>query len=285
MTEDKAWLKPYTINRAVPAAIADQVASACSVLSHHLNGTLVAIHLFGSAVDGGLKPQSDIDLLVTVHDPLTDAVRHKLMIDLLSISAWPVTEDAIRPLEVTVVRHSALSPWRYPPMRECQFGQWLRDELTAGQIQGACVDHDLAILITKARDHSICLLGKPASELFDPVPQADLFRAFKDTIDQWHTAADWESDERTVVLALVRIWFSLATGHIAPKHIAAQWALQRLPAEQHAVLETAMKSYLGQVPDNLADDQVRVTAFVHSVKAQINNMNPGRSYASQIPPQ
>ena len=28
--------------------------------------TLLAVHLYGSAVDGGLKPHSDIDLLVTV---------------------------------------------------------------------------------------------------------------------------------------------------------------------------------------------------------------------------
>ncbi len=32
----------------------------------HLEPTLLAVHLYGSAVDGGLKPYSDIDLLVTV---------------------------------------------------------------------------------------------------------------------------------------------------------------------------------------------------------------------------
>ena len=35
------------------------------MLERHLGGTLLAIHLFSSALDGGLKPHSDIDLLVT----------------------------------------------------------------------------------------------------------------------------------------------------------------------------------------------------------------------------
>ncbi|GEM_PF-6550602 len=44
-------------------------------------------------------------------------------------------------------------------------------------------------------------------------------------------AADWQGDERNVVLALARIWFSAATGTIAPKDVAANWALERLPQE------------------------------------------------------
>ena len=255
-------------NGSVPAEVAGQVASACALLSHHLGDSLQAIHLFGSAVDGGLKPQSDIDLLVTVSKALTEQLRHDLMMDLQAISAWPVV-NAIRPLEVTVVQHAAVVPWRYPPRRECQYGEWLRDELSSGQIQGACVDHDLAILITKAQAHSICLLGIPAGELFEPVPRRDLLNAFKDTIDQWQAPADWEADERNVVLALARIWFSLATGGFAPKDSAAQWALQRLPAQHQPVLQSAMASYLGQAADDLANDNLRIAAYVHFVKATI----------------
>ena len=44
------------------------------MLQRHLGGTLQALHLFGSAVDGGLKPTSDIDLLATVHAAPAEAV-------------------------------------------------------------------------------------------------------------------------------------------------------------------------------------------------------------------
>src|SRR3546814_342077 len=54
----------------LPQSTAHQVSDARSVLENHLGKTILAIHLFGSAVDGGLKPLSDIDLLVTVRAPL-----------------------------------------------------------------------------------------------------------------------------------------------------------------------------------------------------------------------
>ena len=257
---------------AVPAEISRQVASACALLSHHLGHSLLAIHLFGSAVAGGLKPQSDIDLLVTVDAPLTSSIRHALMMDLQTVSAWPVA-DGIRPLEVTVVQHAAITPWRYPPIRECQYGEWLRDELAAGRIQGACEDPDLAILITQARAHSICLLHTPADALFAPVPRRDLLNAYKDTIDQWRAPVDWAGDESNVVLALARIWFSLSTGGFAPKDGAARWAMPQLPAEHQAVLQSALMSYLHPGAGNMNDNQLQITAYVHFVKAMIRKLN------------
>ena len=44
--------------------------------------TLLAAHLYGSAVDGGLKPHSDIDLLVTVTVRLDETTRRALINDL-----------------------------------------------------------------------------------------------------------------------------------------------------------------------------------------------------------
>src|SRR5690606_33657538 len=108
-----------------PSEIARQLSDACAVLEHHLADGLLAIHLFGSAVDGGLKPYSDIDLLVTVSAPLTVSARRSLMTDLLSVSAWPGTNVSCRALEVTVVVQNDVVPWRYPPRRELQFGEWL----------------------------------------------------------------------------------------------------------------------------------------------------------------
>ncbi|HBA3824194.1 TPA: nucleotidyltransferase domain-containing protein, partial [Escherichia coli O25b:H4-ST131] len=49
-----------------PAQVFKQLSHARAVIERHLAATLDTIHLFGSAIDGGLKPDSDIDLLVTV---------------------------------------------------------------------------------------------------------------------------------------------------------------------------------------------------------------------------
>lgn len=255
----------------LPAEITLQLSQARAVLERHLAGALQAIHVFGSAVDGGLKPQSDIDLMVTVKDALTDPIRRSLMTDLLSISATPGADGPWRPLEVTLVLRSEVVPWRYPPLRELQFGEWLREELQAGIVPPATLDHDLAILLTKVRQHSVCMIGPPAAELFDPVPEADFSQALLDTLAQWNDKPDWQGDERNVVLALARIWFSASTGGIAPKHTAAAWALERLPDEHRPVLARACAAYLGNAEDDLADRPGQVAAFVHYTRMVVES--------------
>lgn len=264
------------MNLSVPIEIAEQLTHACAVLERQLDETLLAIHLFGSALDGGLRPHSDIDLLVTVNAPLPNPLRRALMLDLLSVSAWPGSDPSRRALEVTLLVREHLVPWRYPPQRELQFGEWLREELQAGSIPPATPDPDIAILLTKASQHSLCLAGPPVSELFEPVPREDFSRALADTVTQWNEASDWQGDERNVVLALARIWYSAATGAIAPKDVAAAWALERLPPEHRPVLASARDAYLGSANHDLAERAEQVAAFVGYVKGSIEGLLSGK---------
>lgn len=252
------------MNLPVPQEIAAQVSQARKVIKRHLGSTLQAIHLFGSAVDGGLKPASDIDLLVTIDAPADEATRRALMTALLSVSGPPW-----RSLEVTVLARDEVLPWRYPARRELQFGEWLREDLQAGRFEPAMQDHDLAILLTQARDHGIALLGPSAHELFDPVPPADLAHALADTVAMWNEAPDWAGDELTVVLALARIWLTTSTGRIASKDIAAEWALQRLPDALQPVLKSARDAYLGTASDDLASRGDELVRFIRHVKDAI----------------
>ena len=118
-------------------------------------------------------------------------------------------------------------------------------------------------------------MGPPAAELFDSVPRADFSRSLLDTVAQWNDAPDWQGDERNVVLALARIWFSACTGGIAPKDAAAAWALERLPNEHRPVLASAHAAYLGHAPDNLADRPTQVAAFVRYTRMVIEGVCAG----------
>ncbi|WP_397476044.1 AadA family aminoglycoside 3''-O-nucleotidyltransferase [Pusillimonas sp.] len=229
----------------LPESIADQVFDALSILENHLGETIQAIHLFGSAVDGGLKPFSDIDLLITVNVPLDASTRAALMSDLLSVSAFPGTDVACRALEVTVLVHEDVVPWRYPARRQLQFGEWLRDNINAGIFEPAMADHDLAILLTQVQRHSVDLYGPAAREFFDEVPVSDVQRSLLETLSLWKTEADWAGDERNIVLALVRIWYTVMTGDIASKDAAADWAVQRLPSQHKHIVIAARDAYLG----------------------------------------
>ncbi len=243
-----------------------QLSAVCAVLHAYLGPQLRAIHLYGSAVADGLKPHSDIDLMVTVDTPLPDAARHGLMKALLAHSAWPGSSDTLRALEVTVVALSEVVPWRYPPRREMQFGEWLRTDLQAGRFEPPMPDPDLAILLTKLRQHSTTLFGPPAKDLLDPVPASDLRKALSDTINQWNSPADWEDDERNIVLALARIWFTACTGEITSKDRAATWAVERLPAPHRAIVERALGSYLRGESDGLASMLQPLADTIHCLK-------------------
>ncbi|EMV9089015.1 nucleotidyltransferase domain-containing protein, partial [Escherichia coli] len=82
-----------------PAQVFKQLSHARAVIERHLAATLDTIHLFGSAIDGGLKPDSDIDLLVTVSAAPNDSLRQALMLDLLKVSSPPGDGGTWRPLE------------------------------------------------------------------------------------------------------------------------------------------------------------------------------------------
>ena len=56
------------------AEVSTQLSEVVGVIERHLEPTLLAVHL-ASAVDGGLKPHSDIDLLVTVTVRLDETTR------------------------------------------------------------------------------------------------------------------------------------------------------------------------------------------------------------------
>lgn len=249
--------------------ISNQLSEVLSVIERHLESTLLAVHLYGSAVDGGLKPYSDIDLLVTVAVKLDETTRRALLNDLMEASAFPGESETLRAIEVTLVVHDDIIPWRYPAKRELQFGEWQRNDILAGIFEPAMIDIDLAILLTKAREHSVALVGPAAEEFFDPVPEQDLFEALRETLKLWNSQPDWAGDERNVVLTLSRIWYSTATGKIAPKDSAANWAIERVPVEHQSILFEAQQAYLGHGEDRLASRADQMTEFVFFLKGEI----------------
>ncbi|HHW08432.1 MAG TPA: DUF4111 domain-containing protein [Firmicutes bacterium] len=266
----------------IPAEITEQLSCAQKVIERHLADKVMAIHLFGSAVDGGLKPQSDIDLLVTVSIQLDDAIRQALLQDLLTVSVPPDgggrggdgfwLKRNWRSLEVTVLVYQDVLPWRYPPRRELQFGEWLRREIEAGRHLPPVADPDLTILIAKARQHSIALVGPPAETFFAPIPRKDFLHALADCLALWEKPEDWQGDERNIMLTLARIWYSAATGQIAPKDMAASWVEERLPAEHRLLLAEARAAYLGELQDDFAAKATATAEFIRFAKAEIRKI-------------
>ncbi len=219
-------------------------------LQELLNDRLAGILLCGSAVLGGLRPDSDLDILVLIRGELQPEPRRTLTRRLLYLSAPPGHRNA-RPLEVTVINLNDLAPWRFPPKCEYQYGEWLRGELESGGLPQPYFRADTALLLWQARMHSRILSGKPAAELIPSIPFTEIRRAISRARPE--LLAWLSGDERNVLLTLARMWYTLETRDICTKDAAAQWAASRVPPELVPLIRMAGEAYLGRSPDHWDD--------------------------------
>ncbi|MEU5001769.1 aminoglycoside adenylyltransferase family protein [Streptomyces sp. NPDC021622] len=219
-----------------------QTEDTVHLLRETLGADLVGGYLYGSAGLGGLRPYSDIDVFAVVERPLSVRQRRRLVEALLDISAWPPRGETVRPVELTIVVRREVSPWRYPPRCEFQYGEWLREEYERGRLPSPVPSPDLAPLITMVLTAGTPLAGPPPGDVLAPVPRADLARALSAGVPE--LLADLAADTRNVVLTLARIWMTLTTGAITSKDAAADWAIARLPEEHRPVLAYARAVYV-----------------------------------------
>ncbi|KAB2346973.1 aminoglycoside adenylyltransferase family protein [Actinomadura rudentiformis] len=219
----------------------DQMREIVDLVGSVLGPEAIGMYLHGSSVLGGLKPASDVDVLVVSRRRMNGRERRVLLDGLLEISGSG-SPGRPRPVELTVVVQSEVRPWRFPPNGDFLYGEWLRDEFEAEGPPQPEPMPDLALLLTMVLSGNHAVSGPPPAEVLDHVPHADLVRASVSGIPG--LLDDLESDTRNVVLTLARVWTTLATGEIRPKDAAADWALARLPPEQRPVLEYARKLYL-----------------------------------------
>jgi streptomycin 3"-adenylyltransferase len=254
---------PATIE---PAA-ARQVQAAAGLVRDVLGDDAVAAYLYGSAVSGGLRPDSDLDVFVVSRRPTTLVQRRALVDRLLSISGRRAAAGPARSLELTIVVEAELRPWRYPPTMDFLYGDWLREAFERGDLPEPRPNPDLAVLITTLLGAARPLFGPPAAMVLDPVPRTDLERALVEVIPG--LLADLRDDTRNVLLTLARIRVTLETGRIQPKDVAADRLIPRVPAELRPVLARARDGYLGLAADPWDDRSGIVARLAEHLVAEI----------------
>jgi aminoglycoside 9-adenylyltransferase len=225
---------------AVPVPVAERVTRH---LAAGLGPDLLAVYLHGSAVGGGLRHDSDVDLLAVVARTLASGTRRDLVRFLMGVSGRRATEGPARPVELTVVVRDDVVPWRYPPRHDLQYGEWLRDDLVR-ELPRPAPDPDLAVLLFALRSQSLSLLGPPAHELLDAVPPEDLRRAFADGLDP--LLRYLRGDERNVLLTLARMWVTATGGEVVAKDVAARAVAVHLPPADRQTLALAAAAYRGE---------------------------------------
>ncbi len=221
----------------------DQVRLAAAAIEGSVPlEAIVAIYLYGSALAGGLRADSDLDFALVTSRRLTVPEKEHLFDAIRPLSRRSLRPGDWRPLEVTVLALPDLRPWRYPPQVDAQYGEWLTDiELSEQVGRGPVASPDLALIITMLRQTSRAYRGPAAEDVLAPVPFDDLVRATLDAVPI--LLADLEDDTRNVLLTLARMWATMATRTIRSKDDAAEWAAGRLPADARGLLDHARALY------------------------------------------
>ncbi len=240
-----------------------------------LGDDAIGAYLHGSAVLGGLRPTSDVDILVVARRRTTADERRMLVDRLLDVSGAGARLGPARPVELAVVAQADVRPWRYPPRLELLYGEWLRAAFERGDVPAPAPSPDLAVLLSTALAGNHPLFGPRPAEVLDPVPLADLWRAA--VADVPGLLADLEADTRNVLLTLARIWVTLATGEIVPKDAAADWAIARLPtarlpSEAAALLARARDGYHGTEWEQWDDRIPEVRALADLLVGEIDRL-------------
>lgn len=219
-----------------------QVDRVIALLRDALGDSLLGVYLYGSAVAGGLRTLSDLDIMAVTSRRTTESERDAIVGELLARSGPYPPQGPQRPLEVTILARPDLVPWRYPPRTDFQYGEWLREDFERGvPVPWNEMNPDAATLVTTVRRSSHPLFGPPATELLDPVPREDLVRTMMDTIPALRADLAW--DTRNVLLTFARMWYTVVTGEVVSKESAATWSAGRLAKPLDQPLLRARSNY------------------------------------------
>jgi predicted nucleotidyltransferase len=203
---------------------AQTLASACA---EALGKTVAGMILHGSlTLDAYVPGHSDVDLLVVVKDPLTDA-----QLAALTEALAAQRQRAPGPVDLRVVtRQVAASPTPAPPMEA-----YLRLTPTSGvRVEGHQHpgERDLAVELSVCRAHGRSLLGAAPAELIGEVPDRWVVAAGDAQLGAWQAIGDDPACAELTALTACRVWRFAEEGRHCSKTAAGAWALRRDPTLQ-----------------------------------------------------
>ncbi len=235
-----------------------------------LKENLVGIYVHGSLAFGCYHPaRSDIDFLVVVHTPLTQAEKEALLTVLLHL------DDAAPPkgFEMSVVLDSVCSPFVWPTPYELHFSNAHKARCRqdpAGYCSTACgTDPDLAAHFTVTRAVGYALCGRAVEEVFAPVPRQHYIHSL--LLDIRSAEMNIEANPVYCTLNLCRVLAFLQEGAVLSKQQGGDWGLRALPARWHPLLHEALAQYSGAAHDPAAQS---LRDFAREMLTQIDAALP-----------
>ncbi len=253
-----------------------QIAQTITALQTVLGPNMLGAYLHGSAISGGLRGQSDIDIMLVLRaDPSPSEFRLVLHSLMRLSSRHPRRESRRRCLEVIAFRAQDMVHPRCPQRAAFLYGEWLRAGFMAGAALSPHEKADHTLILAQARGQSQALYGPPVQAFLPPMSQPLIRKAIGLALPDLLNGL--AGDERNVMLTLARMWRSASHGDFLPKDQAAAWAIAQLPAQECAVLNLARKGYLGTEVDDYKAIGAQAADLAESLTAHIRQALKGNT--------
>jgi hypothetical protein len=213
------------------AVLGELVEGAQSTLGCNFCGA----YLHGSFATGDADAFSDVDFVIVVHDELGEVQEHGVQ----------SLHRRLYALESVWAQHLEGS---YVPRRHLQGMDWSGEPflfLDNGANELVRDTHcNTAVVRWLLREHGVILAGPDPKDLVGPVSAADLRR---EALARTRDYAGWASEppmsrwkQPYLVLTLCRVLFTLATGRVAAKREAGEWAIGVLDDEWASLVRQAL---------------------------------------------
>jgi predicted nucleotidyltransferase len=209
-----------------------------------LGGQFVGLYLYGSLALGDFDPQSsDIDFIVVTSSRLSPEQVNALRVMHLefdhSVSAWGgKVEAAYIPLEA--LKHPAPLTTNYPQVE--------RDK----ELFLAPLEAGWAFQRYTLRERGVVVSGPAPKTFTDPVSRAEMQRAALGILSEWQEKSrhdpEWiawvekRGPQAFVILTICRLLYSLETGSVTSKLVAAAWAFKTTTPSRVTLIERALVS-------------------------------------------
>ncbi|MBO4888683.1 MAG: DUF4111 domain-containing protein [Firmicutes bacterium] len=207
-----------------------------------LRDDLTGIYLHGSAAMGCFNPEkSDIDLIVVVERPLTDAVKREYMDMVVRYNAL----GPVKGIEMSVVLKEVCKPFVYPTPYELHFSvghlEWYKKDPEEYIRKMNGTDKDLAAHFTIINKRGRCLYGASINDVFAQVPSCDYMDSLWYDIEG--AAEEISEFPMYLILNLARVLGYKEEGLVLSKKEGGEWAIRHLPSEYHPLITDALREY------------------------------------------
>lgn len=207
-----------------------------------LGDNLAGVYLHGSAAMGCYNDEkSDIDLLVVIHNDMSDEEKRRYMDMVVELNASAPTKG----IEFSIIKKSVCKPFVYPTPFELHFSvahlEWYKSNPQEYVLKMNGTDKDLAAHITILYHRGICLWGEEIRDVFEEVGEKEYFDSIWSDIE--HAEEDILENPVYVILNLCRVLAFKQEKLILSKQEGGNWGMTHVSEAYQKLIQQALDEY------------------------------------------